>query len=130
MTASRHLIDPPIIDAAYVIANIGVSPSHHAQGTVYIAMHALPDGQHGPGNTLIDPTSRTILVTPGDTILADGTAYTVITVTTQSKATTSQDAQLWNPNTPDRLILITCLPTPTGETATHNIIISAEIQQP
>jgi hypothetical protein len=127
MIVEGRTIDPPDADAAYLLANHGYPPSHADEGTVFIALHAMSDGISAPGNLLADIDTRQPRLAVGDTVVADGMTYTVTDAYTARKTVVAADEALWTPVTPNRLVIITCLPNTSGHgRATHNVVIIAE----
>lgn len=125
MHLDGSVINPPGTKAAYLLNNFGTTTDAPASGTLYIAMHALNHGR-GPGNYISDTTTQTVTVHPGDTVFVDSLTYRITTTNVIHKPDLSSNTDLWNPTTPNRLILITCLPNPHGGTATDNIVIKAQ----
>ncbi|WP_052460654.1 class F sortase [Microbacterium gorillae] len=125
LTLVHNTITPPGFTSAYAVRNLGVSPAHAAEGTVYIAMHSLRDGAIGPGNALINVDEQRSSVGAGAEIDVAGVVYTVTEARTIRKSDLAHDTRVWA-NTPDRLVVITCLQRPEGGPSTQNLVITAE----
>jgi hypothetical protein len=116
MTAVGEAVNPPGFDAVYWVRNLGVGLDHAAEGTVYLAAHALDAGGVAPGNYLVD-------VPLGVTLWAGEVAYSVTETRTIPKAEIGSDAGLWA-NTPGRIVLLTCHPN-SGE----NRVVIGELKR-
>lgn len=125
MNMVNDIIEPPTFTSAYQIRNLGTTPPHAATGTVFIAMHSLRDGGVGPGNYLYNTATGKAKVSPGQHVTADGTTYTITATTTLSKTRIGSDDAVWA-DTPDRLVLITCLELPSGAPSVDNFVVTAE----
>lgn len=117
-------VTPPGFTSAYRIRNLGVAFTEPASGTVYVAMHSLRNGAIGPGNYLIDVATGTPKVANGAKVVAAGVTYTVSSTAKVLKKDLPHDAALWA-NTPDRLVLITCLQNPQNIESAYNIVTIA-----
>lgn len=100
-------INPPTLTDAYWYrdtASLGDS------GTSVIALHAVRGGR-GPGNAFVNPGSRpaTVLVEPGDLLIAGPARYRVTDTMIASKQEAADDPRIWGANTDDTLVVITCL---------------------
>jgi hypothetical protein len=127
LVVENRVVDPPDTEAAYLLANHGYPPSRSSEGTVFIALHAMSDGVSAPGNLLANTDTRQPRLTVGDIVTADGVAYIVTEAYTARKNVTRYDEALWNPDTPNRLVILTCLPNTSGRGhATHNVVIIAQ----
>ena len=126
INAVNGQLTPPGFTDAYVVGNMGVTPEKPTQGTVFVIMHSVRGGGTGPGNYLINVSSGTATVAPGDTVTLGNDTYTVTGAKTELKTTVPTDAALWA-NTPGRLVIITCMQLPTHAESTHNLIITATL---
>ncbi|MDQ1131225.1 hypothetical protein [Microbacterium sp. SORGH_AS_0888] len=117
-------ITPPGFTSAYQVRNRGVSPEDSAQGTVVVVMHSLRNGAIGPGNYLIDVDQQRSKLAPGAVVVVAGVAYAVTGSELISKDSIAGQSSVWS-NTPNRLVLITCLQRPDGSPSTENLVITA-----
>ncbi|WP_051142770.1 class F sortase [Gryllotalpicola ginsengisoli] len=124
LSAVDNEIEPPTFTSAYWIRNLGTTPSTPAAGTVFIAMHSLRNGGIGPGNYLYDTATGHARVKPGQTATVNGINYTITGTTTIAKPLISADTGIWA-NTPNRLVMITCLELPNGAPSQDNFIVTA-----
>ncbi|CAM5537923.1 class F sortase [Leifsonia shinshuensis] len=124
LSAVDDEIEPPTFTSAYWIRNLGVSVQDGSQGTVFVAMHSLRGGGIGPGNYLYDTATGQSRVHAGQTAVVDGISYTITGTTTVAKPLISSDTGVWA-NTPNRLVMITCLELPTGALSQDNFIVTA-----
>lgn len=124
MDAVKGQIEPPTFTSAYWVRNLGASPTAPTGGTVFVAMHSLRGGGIGPGNYLYDTTTSIARVYPGDSITLGNVNYTVTATTTVPKRSIRADSAVWA-NTPNRLLLVTCLELPTGGPSLDNFIVTA-----
>jgi len=124
LSAVDDEIEPPTFTSAYWIRNLGTTPSTPAAGTVFIAMHSLRNGGIGPGNYLYDTATGKSRVKAGQTATVNGINYTITGTTTIAKPLISADTGVWA-NTPNRLVMITCLELPNGAPSQDNFIVTA-----
>lgn len=118
------VIDPPGATSAYWVRNLGVAPSAAPHGTVFVAMHSLRGGGVGPGNALIDVADGRARVTAGATITVDDVTFQVTRTEIVPKGDIRADARIWA-DTPDRLVVVTCLQRPDGRPSVDNAVIEA-----
>ena len=118
-------ITPPGFASAYLVRNAGVSVTDTAHGTILIVMHSLRGGGQAPGNFLANAETGQPRVTTGDTINVSGTKFTTVSSRLINRTDLPTDAETWA-NTPNRLLLITCLQYADGSPATKNLVITAE----
>lgn len=118
------VITPPGFSSAYWVRNRGAGPQAPERGTVVVAMHALRGGAVGPGNFLYDPGSGDSRVAGGDGLMVDGIAYTVDSAFSVPKADLPDRADVWA-DTPNRLVVLTCLQLSAGAPAQDNVVIIA-----
>ncbi len=118
------VIDPPGVAAAYFLTNFGAAPKGSDEGTVFVAMHALAHG-NGPGNYVIDMSSQRVIVKVGAVISVDNVRYKVGETRVVAKTDISQDLDLWDPDVPNRLVVVTCMAKPEGGRASDNVVIVA-----
>jgi FlaG/FlaF family flagellin (archaellin) len=118
-------ITPPGFTSAFLIRNRGVAPDDAAKGTVYVVMHSLRNGGKGPGNYLFDVSDGSSRVNEGDLISVAGTQYTVTKHEVVGKRELPAREDLWA-QTPNRLIVVTCLQSPDGNPSTSNFVLVAE----
>ncbi|NUU27792.1 class F sortase [Curtobacterium albidum] len=118
------VIEPPGSTSAYWVRNLGVEPSSAARGTVFVAMHSLRGGGVGPGNALIDVADGRARVAAGAAITVDDVTYRVTRTETVRKGDIAADAPVWA-DTPDRLVVVTCLQRPDGRPSVDNVVIEA-----
>jgi hypothetical protein len=126
MSVVGGVIDPPGLEEAYVLDNHGAFPQGGADGTVFVAMHAVNKGS-APGNAVTDVATGRATVVVGDSVIADGVTYLVDAVDLVLKADATNDDALWDPSIKGRLVVITCLPNPGGGAATRNVVITAHL---
>lgn len=124
MSAVDGVIEPPGFTSAYWVRNMGVSPTAPETGTVFVAMHSLRNGAVGPGNFLIDVDKATASVGAGQRIRVADTTYTVTRTLEIDKPDIGAASQVWA-NTPNRLVVITCLQRPQGGPSLQNVVIEA-----
>lgn len=124
LTATGGVITPPGFTSAYQVRNVGVDPADAGNGTVFVVMHSLRNGGVGPGNYLIDVEHARAKITTGATITVDGVNYSVTDAKVISKEQLAARADVWA-NTPGRLVVITCLQTPSNQPSTDNLVITA-----
>ncbi|MCI0158355.1 class F sortase [Leifsonia shinshuensis] len=122
-------IVPPGFSSAYWVRNMGVSIQERASGTVYVVMHSLRNGGVGPGNYLADVAHGRSRLANGATVALDGIEYAVTGSQLIDKAQIAANTVVWA-NTPDRLILITCLEHANGTPSTQNLVITATLRTP
>ncbi|HEY0247903.1 MAG TPA: class F sortase [Gryllotalpicola sp.] len=118
------VITPPGFTSVYLVRNRGVDTAHAATGTVFVVTHSLRGGGKAPGNYLIDVRHGTAAVADGATVIVDGVHYTVDDSGAVDKPRLADDAAVWA-NTPDRLVIITCLQVPAGTASVDNLVITA-----
>jgi len=124
LNAVGGVIEPPGFTSAYWIRNEGVSLQDAAKGTVFVVMHSLRNGGVGPGNYLIDVQRQTARIALGATIEVDGVTYRVTGTSAIRKPDIAYASAIWT-NTPDRLVVITCLQRPQGGPSLQNMVIEA-----
>lgn len=124
LTSVDGVIEPPGFTSAYWVRDHGVSPSNGKKGTVFVVMHSLRNGATGPGNYLIDIARRTSKVGIGAKIHVNNTTYTVTGTQAINKPAIADASSIWA-NTPNRLVVITCLQRPQGGPSQQNIVIEA-----
>lgn len=117
-------ITPPGFTSAYTVRNMGVSLADGEHGTVFVVMHALRNGAIGPGNYITDVADQRSKLGTGAIVEAGGHQYTVTGSQLISKRGIATNASIWA-NTPDRLLLITCLEQADGSASTQNLVITA-----
>lgn len=128
--AAMNVVDgavtPPGFDTAYWVRNLGVSPDRAAEGTVYLAMHAMRNGAVGPGNYLIDIDAARARLTPATQIRVGELVYEVTGSVVVRKDQIGADTSVWT-DEPGRLVVITCLQRPDGGLSVANVVITAEL---
>jgi hypothetical protein len=124
MNEAHGVLTPPGFTAAYTVNNLGVGIDHASTGTVYIAMHSLRNGGIAPGNYLIDERHQRATIREGETITVGSLRYRVTSTALMLKTDVPHDRSLWA-NTPNRLVVLTCLQQANGHPSTRNLIISA-----
>lgn len=117
-------ITPPGITSVYWVRNYGVSLANASKGTVFVVTHSLHGGGRAPGNYLIDVQQGKSAVPDGATVIVDGVRYTVDGSSSIRKPLIASDTSVWE-NTPNRLVIITCLQVPGGTTSFDNMVITA-----
>lgn len=117
-------VEPPGFTSAYRIRNEGVSTSRSSKGTVFVVMHSLRNGGVGPGNYLIDVKDQKAKVGLGTKIQVDGITYKVTGSQKVQKTALSQSKTIWA-DTPNRLVVITCLQRREGGPSIDNLVIQA-----
>ncbi|HEU0256929.1 MAG TPA: class F sortase [Microbacteriaceae bacterium] len=118
-------ITPPGFTSAYQIDNLGVTPSNGRDGTVFVAMHSLRGGAIGPGNYLTDVAKGVAKVAIGALVEVDGVDYRITGWARVKKADLPYLPFVWN-DTPNRLVMITCLELPSGAPSVDNMVLTAE----
>jgi hypothetical protein len=118
------VITPPGITSVYWVRDHGVSTADARKGTVFVVTHSLHGGGRAPGNYLIDVDRGRSALPDGTTVIVDGVRYAVDGGDTISKPLIASDASVWA-NTPNRLVIITCLQVPGGITTLDNLVITA-----
>ncbi len=129
LDAVDGVITPPGFTSAYVVRNLGVPLSGNARGTTFVVMHSLRGGGVAPGNALVDVAGGTARVHAGDAIRVDGTTFTVTSSRLVARDRIATDSDVWA-DTPDRLLLITCLLRADGSPASDNLVVTAERRGP
>ncbi|MET3452295.1 class F sortase [Curtobacterium sp. 1544] len=124
LNAVGGTVEPTGFTSAYWIRNEGVSTKDPAKGTVFVVMHSLRNGGVGPGNYLIDVKDQKSKVGLGTTIQVDGVTYKVTGAQAVKKTDLSRSATIWA-DTPNRLVVITCLQRPQGGPSVDNMVIQA-----
>lgn len=124
LTSVDNVIEPPGFTSAYRVRDHGVTPKNASEGTVFVVMHSLRNGAIGPGNYLIDINRHTAKVGLGATIDVDDVEYTVTNTLAIDKPAIAEANSVWE-NTPNRLVVITCLQRPGGGPSKQNIVIEA-----
>lgn len=124
LNAVDGTVEPPGFTSAYWIRNEGVTTKHPKKGTVFVVMHSLRNGGVGPGNYLIDVEDQRAKVGLGTKIQVDGITYRVTGSQTVKKTELSHSKTIWA-DTPNRLVVITCLQRPQGGPSVDNMVIQA-----
>lgn len=124
LTMTDDTITPPGFASAYGVRNLGVSPDHAADGTVFVAMHSLRGGAVGPGNYLIDVEGRKAEVAVGAVVRVAGVPYEVFETKKVAKDAIRTNRSVWA-DAPGRLVVITCLQTPEGGPSVENLVVMA-----
>jgi hypothetical protein len=124
LNAVDGTVEPPGFTSAYRIRNEGVPTEDAAKGTVFVVMHSLRNGGVAPGNALIDVEHQTAKVGRGTKIRVDGVTYAVTGSQAIEKADLSKSSTIWA-DTPNRLVVITCLQRPQGGPSVDNLVIQA-----
>lgn len=124
LNAVNGEITPPGFTSAYWVRNLGVPVSGGATGTVFVVVHSLRGGGVAPGNYLTNVQTQTSRVKDGAIVEVAGIDYTVTGSELITKTTISQNSSVWA-NTPNRLVLITCLEHANGSPSTDNLVITA-----
>lgn len=117
-------ITPPGFTSAYEIRTIGTTPDKPENGTVFVVMHALRNGGIAPGNYVTDVHAARSRLAPGTEVVVAGTTYEVTGSRNVRKRDLPADTTTWT-NTPNRLVIITCLEHADGSPSTHNTVITA-----
>jgi len=118
-------IDPPKLQPVYRITDRGSAPGTDADNTVYLACHSWSKGD-APCNIL---SSR---AAPGQHILATTSQGTLLDYVIQATRTYSKDGEFRNSVevraiVPGRLVWVTCLLGPNGETTNDNFVVIAQL---
>jgi hypothetical protein len=124
LNAVAGQITPPGFTSAYWVRNLGVPVSASNKGTVFVVMHSLRGGAVGPGNYLTDVIHQRSKVADGAAVTIAGSRFTVTGSTLVSKSQIASAADVWA-DTPNRLLLITCLENADGTPSTENLVITA-----
>lgn len=117
-------ITPPGFTSVYWVRNRGVPISRADRGTVFLVTHSLRGGGKAPGNFLIDIKNGKAAIPTGTTVVVDGVHYTVDGSGPIGKPQLAGDTAVWA-NTPNRLVIITCLQVPANTESVDNMIITA-----
>jgi hypothetical protein len=117
-------ITPPGFTSAYTVRNKGTALDHPEKGTVFVVMHSLMGGGMGPGNYLIDEEHASSRVPAGATINVGDLKYKVTGSAAINREQIADRADVWQ-NTPNRLVVITCLLTPGDNAPIDNMVIYA-----
>jgi len=117
-------ITPPGFASAYLVRNLGTTPTNAATGTVYVVMHSIRGGGVGPGNYLQNTKTGATSLHIGDIITVGGVDYRMDSSTLVLKTQLPADSNVWAA-IPGRLIVITCLENADGSPSTKNLIITA-----
>jgi hypothetical protein len=118
------VLTPPGFTSVYWVRNRGVSPEAAEDGTVFVVTHSLRGGAVGPGNYLIDVEAGRSTLDVGARVEVDGQLYRVSASRTMGKDALPAAGKVWQ-DVPGRLVIITCLQTPTGTASTQNVVILA-----
>lgn len=122
-------ITPPTYTSAYVVRNLGAGPSRPRSGTVFVAMHSLRGGGTGPGNYLIDARREGASLRTGSVIQLDSVTYRVTRSVLVDRDRIGDDTTVWA-DVPGRLVVITCMQTPSGDRPpTQNLVIEARLSR-
>lgn len=119
-------ITPPGFTSAYLMQNIGVAPSQAASGTVYVVMHSLRGGGMAPGNFLIDVDAQAPRMPDGTQVRVGDDTYAVTGWKAVRKTDVPTDSTIWT-SIPGRLVIITCLQTPSQKPSVDNMVITAQL---
>jgi hypothetical protein len=115
---------PPGFTSAYWIRNEGVPIKKAKKGTVFVVMHSLRNGGVGPGNYLIDVKHQKAKVGLGTKVQVDGVTYKVTGSQAVKKTDLGRSSTIWA-DTPNRLVIITCLQRSQGGPSVDNMVIQA-----
>jgi hypothetical protein len=121
------VITPPGFTSVYWVRDRGVAPNDAGHGTVFVVTHSLRDGGRAPGNYLIDVQHAKAAIPDGTTVIVDGVHYTVDGSGPIDKPQLAGDASVWA-NSPNRLVIITCLQVPANTESVQNMVITATRQ--
>lgn len=121
------VVTPPGFRSAYLLRDHGTTLEHPEAGTVYVALHSVRGGGVGPGNYLIDVTHGTSSLRTGTRIDVGSLRYAVTGWSTVDKKDLPTDRAVWA-DTPDRLVIVTCLQQPSGAPSTQNLVVVAQRQ--
>jgi len=121
------VITPPGFTSVYWVRDRGVAPDDAEHGTVFVVTHSLRDGGRAPGNYLIDVQHAKAAIPNGTTVIVDGVHYTVDGSGPIDKPQLAGNASVWA-NTPNRLVIITCLQVPANTESVQNMVITATRQ--
>ena len=127
LTEAEGAIKPPGFTSVYWVRNRGVGVHSADKGTVFVVTHSLRGGGVAPGNYLIDVRRGTSSLRPGAELIVDGIHYTLDETQPIPKSQIADDASVWA-NTPNRLVVITCLQVPAGTASVDNLVITATRQ--
>jgi hypothetical protein len=125
MLAVDNVINPPSFTQAYWVRNVGVAPADASSGTVFVVSHSVSGGR-APGNYLLNVGKGTSTVNAGDLISVDGHDYIAQSWRAISKKQLPAAQDLWDP-VPGRLVLITCLEQPDGNSP-DNLVVVAQLR--
>ncbi|MDP9904712.1 class F sortase [Arthrobacter bambusae] len=124
MDGAGGVITPPGLTSAYWIRNVGATLDAPGRGTVFVAMHAVMGGGVGPGNYVIDEGRAASRVPEGAMVTVAGLHYKVTGSVEIPRGQLPAARTVWA-DTPDRLVVITCLLTPGDNEPVDNLVITA-----
>lgn len=124
LSSVENTITPPGFTSAYAVRNLGAKVTEPSSGTVFVVTHAIRGGGTAPGNYLFDVKTGASALHPGDVITVAATRYSVTGSEVEAKTELPGDAAVWA-DTPNRLVVITCLEKPSGAPSTDNLVITA-----
>lgn len=124
---AHGVINPPGFTKAFTLRNVGAgSPKKASEGTLYVAMHSVKRG-FAPGNYFIDVGKEYSKVKKGYTVEVSGVEYRVTENRQVRKNKLRHDSEVWA-NTPNRLVIITCIQRPWGfGSSSYNLVTTAEL---
>lgn len=120
-------LTPPGFTSVYAVRNLGTTAATPKNGTVYLVTHSLRGGGKAPGNYLTDVTGQKAAVSKGEAVFVGSTEYTITTTQLVAKTDIGAQNTLWT-DTPNRLVVITCLEKPSGAPSTDNLVVYATLK--
>lgn len=121
ITMVDDAVEPTNFTSVFQIRNLGVPYTNPAEGTTYLATHALdvePDGNMfnytpggiAPGNFFFDSTTGESTLNEGDEIVVGDRTFAVTGSERIGKGMISQNKELWDSSIQNRLVILLCQP--------------------
>ena len=126
INAVDNSLNPANYTNAFWVRNLGVSYNDPSTGTVYVVMHSARTPGYGPGNYFFNEDTQAIKVNPGDQIEVAEHTYAFQSWSAVNKPDLPGTSSIWE-NTPNRLIIITCLQNPQHTESEVNLVLVATL---
>ena len=121
ITMVDDVVEPTNFTSVFQIRNLGVPYTNPAEGTTYLATHALdvqPEGNMfnytpgglAPGNFFFDSTTGESTLNEGDEIVVGDRTFAVTGSERIGKGMISKNKELWDSSIPNRLVILLCQP--------------------
>ena len=121
ITMVDDVVEPTNFTSVFQIRNLGVPYTNPAEGTTYLATHALdvqPEGNMfsytpgglAPGNFFFDSTTGESTLNEGDEITVGDRTFAVTGSERIGKGMISKNKELWDSSIPNRLVILLCQP--------------------